>query len=121
MTGVLAMFERIPEEKALQSAQITAETAQYLAQGGTITPCDPCKETWQLYAVAYGDEGITLRKCKVLPDLTERKLRNAPGKIQEAQRGAYKAAREAGETPMQAKRTARQAARKYTSAGSTTI
>lgn len=63
------MFERIPEDKALQSAQIAQETAQYLAQGGTITPCDPCKETWQLYAVDVGGDEIAIRRVKVLPDL----------------------------------------------------
>jgi len=63
------MLERIPEAKAIQSAQIAQDTAHYLAQGGTITPCEPCKETWQLYAVDIGGDEIALRKVKVLPDL----------------------------------------------------
>jgi hypothetical protein len=63
------MFERIPEMKALLSAQIAQETAHYLAQGGRITPCEPCKETWQLYAVDVGGDEIALRRVKVLPDL----------------------------------------------------
>lgn len=108
------MFDRIPQDKAALSEQIGRETAHYLAKGGTITLCEPCKETWQLYAVASGEEGITLKSCKVLPSFVERKKWLNDNNLRAVQRGAYKAAREAGETPDQARVSAKTARRQYT-------
>jgi hypothetical protein len=110
------MFERIPDDKATQSAQIARDTAHYLAKGGTITECVPCTETWLLYAVANGDEGINLRRCKTLPDLAAKKARNKGRDVNSIQRAAYQAARESGSSVKEAKNLAKQAVREDTRA-----